>query len=68
MLRFPPGRSRLVLAAAVLSCAVAGTYTARPAAAQDEVKCYFVACTRTICSYVEVPCPTKDETKPETKP
>ena len=69
MLRSPPGRSRLVLAAAALACAVAGTYAARPAAAQDdEVRCYFVACSRGICSYVEVPCPEKTETKPETKP
>ncbi|HEU4559492.1 MAG TPA: hypothetical protein VFS20_16670 [Longimicrobium sp.] len=52
----------------MLASAVAGTYTARPAAAQDEVKCYFVACTRTICSYQEVPCPDKGEVKPETKP
>jgi hypothetical protein len=68
MLRFPPARSRLLFAAATLACALAGTYTAQPAAAQDEVRCYFVACTRSICSYQEVPCPEKGEVKPETKP
>lgn len=58
-------RRRLVFACAALGLAVTASYTAQPAAAQEEeVRCYFVACSRGICSYVEVPCPEKTETKP----
>ena len=63
MFRFRP-RRRLVFACAALGLAVTASYTAQPAVAQDEVRCYFVACSRGICSYVEVPCPEKTETKP----
>ena len=62
-------RRRLVFAAAALGLAVTASYTAQPAAAQEEeIRCYFVACGRGICSYVEVPCPEKTETKPVVKP
>jgi len=50
----------------LVSSAVAGSYFARQAVAQDEVHCYFVACSRGLCSYTEVPCPDNKPT--ETKP
>jgi len=54
------------LLGATLALGTAATaYFAHPARAQDDVHCYYVVCSRGLCSYVEVACPDKPmEPKP----
>lgn len=55
---FPRFVNRVSVAALVFAASVAA-YFVQQAAAQDQVRCYFVVCGRGLCSYVEVPCPDK---------
>jgi hypothetical protein len=62
--RLPRFVNRVSAAALVFAASVAA-YFVQQAAAQDQVRCYYVVCGRGICSYVEVPCPDKPmEEKP----